>query len=35
MGLAAGLPAGLSFIASAWHDADVLALGYAYESLPR
>jgi hypothetical protein len=26
---------GLSIFAGAWQDAEVLALGYAYESLPR
>ncbi len=31
MGLARGLPVGLSFIGTAWSDADLLALGYAYE----
>lgn len=31
MGLVHGLPVGLSFIGAAWHDADLLALGYAYE----
>jgi amidase len=30
-----GLPVGLSIFAGAWQDAEVLALGYAYESLPR
>lgn len=34
MGLANGLPVGLSIFASAWQDADVLALGYAFEELP-
>ncbi len=28
-----GLPVGLSFIGSAWQDAKILALGYAYEQL--
>ncbi|HWK36345.1 amidase [Sphingomonas sp.] len=31
MGLAAGLPVGLSFIGPAWSDGAVLAAGYAYE----
>jgi len=31
MGLADGLPVGLSFIAGKWEDAKVLSLGYAYE----
>ncbi|MEO0883925.1 MAG: amidase [Pseudomonadota bacterium] len=31
MGLVRGLPVGLSFMASAGDDADVLAMGYAYE----
>jgi amidase len=31
MGLARGLPVGLSFIGTAWSDGDILALGYAYE----
>jgi amidase len=31
MGLARGLPVGLSFIGTAWSDADILAMGYAYE----
>ncbi|GAO40683.1 putative amidase [Sphingomonas changbaiensis NBRC 104936] len=31
MGLVHGLPVGLSFIGTAWDDADILALGYAYE----
>lgn len=34
MGLANGLPVGLSIFASAWQDAEVLALGYAFEQLP-
>jgi amidase len=35
MGLVEGLPVGISFFAGAWHDAEVLALGHAYESLAR
>ena len=35
MGLVNNLPAGMSFFASAWQDAEVLALGHAYENLPR
>lgn len=31
MGLAKGLPVGLSFIATAWADQAVLNAGYAYE----
>ncbi len=31
MGLANGLPVGLSFIGAAWSDGDLLAMGYAYE----
>jgi amidase len=31
MGLARGLPVGISFIGTAWSDGDLLALGYAYE----
>jgi amidase len=31
MGLARGLPVGLSFIGTAWSDGDLLAMGYAYE----
>lgn len=34
MGNVGGLPVGLSFIGTAWSDAQVLALGYAYEQLP-
>jgi amidase len=34
MGLANGLPVGLSIFASAWQDAEVLALGHAFEQLP-
>jgi amidase len=34
MGLANGLPVGLSIFASAWQDAEVLALAYAFEQLP-
>ena len=33
MGTVGGLPVGMSFIASAWQDAKVLSLGYAYEQL--
>jgi amidase len=35
MGLAGDLPAGMSFIGTAFSDAQILALGHAYESLPR
>ena len=35
MGQVGGLPVGLSFFAGAWSDGKVLALGYAYEQLPR
>lgn len=31
MGLAEGLPVGLSFIGAAWSEADLLAMGFAYE----
>lgn len=31
MGLAEGLPVGLSFIGAAWSEAKLLAMGYAYE----
>ncbi len=31
MGLANGLPVGLSFIGPAWSEADLLAMGYGYE----
>jgi amidase len=31
MGQVAGLPVGLSFMGRAWSDAELLALGYAYE----
>jgi amidase len=31
MGLARGLPVGLSFIGTAWSDGNILAMGYAYE----
>jgi amidase len=31
MGLARGLPVGISFIGTAWSDGDLLAMGYAYE----
>ena len=33
MGTVGGLPVGMSFIASAWQDAKVLALGYAFEQV--
>jgi amidase len=33
MGLARGLPVGLSFVGTAWSDADILAMGYAYEQV--
>ncbi len=33
MGLVNGLPAGMSFIGTAWSDREILALGHAYESL--
>jgi amidase len=35
MGMVDGLPAGLSIFAGQWQDAEVLALGHAYESLPK
>jgi len=35
MGKINGLPVGLSIFAGPWQDANVLALGYAYEKLPR
>jgi amidase len=35
MGQVAGLPVGLSIAAPAWRDAQVLALGYAYEQASR
>jgi amidase len=35
MGQVSSLPVGLSFFSKAWDDAKVLALGYAYEQLPR
>jgi len=35
MGVVSDLPIGLSIFAGAWSDASVLALGYAYEQLPR
>ena len=31
MGFVDGLPIGLSFFGAAWRDADVLALGHAFE----
>ena len=31
MGYVGGLPVGLSFIAGAWKEAELLRLGYAYE----
>lgn len=34
MGQVNGLPVGISFFGTAWHDADLLALGYAFEQLP-
>lgn len=33
MGTVNGLPVGISFFGTAWHDAEVLALGYAFEQL--
>jgi amidase len=33
MGFVGGLPVGISFVGTAWHDAEILALGYAYEQL--
>jgi amidase len=33
MGNVNGLPVGLSFFGTAWHDAAILALGYAFEQL--
>jgi amidase len=35
MGLVDGRPVGMSFFAGAWQDGKVLALGHAYEQLPR
>lgn len=35
MGQVMGLPVGLSFIATAWQDAEVLAAGYAFETLAK
>ena len=35
MGTVGGLPVGMSFFGAAWDDANVLALGYAYEQLPK
>lgn len=34
MGQVNGLPVGISFFGTAWHDADMLAIGYAFEQLP-
>jgi amidase len=34
MGEVGGLPVGLSFFGGAWTDAEILALGYAFEQLP-
>jgi amidase len=33
MGQVNGLPVGISFFGTAWHDAQVLALGYSFEQL--
>jgi amidase len=33
MGQIAGLPVGLSLVGEQWSDADILALGYAFEQL--
>jgi amidase len=35
MGTVGGLPVGMSFFGAAWDDANVLALGYAYEQLAK
>jgi amidase len=35
MGQVNGLPVGMSFFGRGWDDAKILALGYAYEQLPR
>jgi amidase len=35
MGVAEGLPIGLSFIGAKWSDADILSAGYAYEQASR
>jgi amidase len=35
MGTVNELPVGMSFFGAAWSDATILALGYAYEQLPR
>jgi amidase len=35
MGQVNGLPVGMSFFGRAWDDAKILAIGYAYEQLPR
>jgi len=35
MGEVTGLPVGISFIGTAWADAKILELGYAYEQLPK
>ncbi len=34
MGQVSGLPVGISFFGTAWHDAEMLAIGYAFEQLP-
>jgi amidase len=34
MGQVNGLPVGISFFGTAWHDAEMLALAYAFEQLP-
>jgi amidase len=34
MGQVGGLPVGISFFGTAWHDAQMLALAYAFEQLP-
>jgi len=34
MGQVNGLPVGISFFGTAWHDSEILALGYALEQLP-
>jgi amidase len=34
MGQVNGLPVGISFFGTAWHDAQMLALAYAFEQLP-
>lgn len=35
MGEVSGLPVSISFFGTAWSDAKIIALGYAYEQLPR